>query len=225
VRSGTIIQRYKRVFSHGTVISFGIFIFAFLLFLFYALQIISGNDSNFDQVILQYLDRLESDGHTRIARIFTFFGTGTFLIPVYLFIAICCARTKRVIIGIMILELALGSAVFGAIMKEIFKRPRPLLKYMDSAGGFSFPSGHSLGAFTLCGILVLILWESNCPKFVKWILFLVTFLFSILVGLSRVYLHVHYASDVIGSFCVSVLWFALYCFYVQLIDGAGKSES
>jgi undecaprenyl-diphosphatase len=218
MQESILLKHYKKVFSKSILHSFGFFILFSLLFLFFAQSYISDTQASLDETVLNSLDRFSCSACTKLARCISFFGTGGFLIPVYLCLSMYYIFSKRIIIAIIILELALGSLIMGLILKLIFKRPRPVLNHLDSAGGFSFPSGHSLGAFTLSGILIFLLWKSSLPNSVKWILYLLSIFAAIAVGLSRIYLHVHYASDVIGSLCATIIWFMLYHIYMRLID-------
>lgn len=96
------------------------------------------------------------------------------------------------------------------LLKEIIHRPRPEGFRLISETGYSFPSGHSMIAMAFYGLLVWMVWTYEQDRFVKY---LCTIGFSLCigaVGLSRVYLGVHYASDVLAGFCVSLAWLAVY---------------
>jgi undecaprenyl-diphosphatase len=80
---------------------------------------------------------------------------------------------------------------------------------IQNVTGFSFPSGHSFSAFTFFGILIYIVWKSNLTKLWKYLLSVFFVLFASLVAFSRVYLHVHYPSDVVAGFCLSMLWLCI----------------
>lgn len=218
MRDNIILKHYRKVFSQSILHCLGIFILLCLIFILFAETYNSNAQAALDKYVLKSLDSYSCFKCTKIAHWISFFGTGSFLIPVYLCLFTYYVFTRRVVIAIMVFELAIGSLIMGLILKQVFRRPRPLLNHLDGAGGFSFPSGHSLGAFTLCGILIFLLWKSNFPKIVKWVLYSLSFLMAISVGLSRIYLHVHYASDVIGSLYATIIWFLLYYIYIQLID-------
>jgi undecaprenyl-diphosphatase len=94
------------------------------------------------------------------------------------------------------------------LFKGIFKRDRPLEPLTAKATSFSYPNGHSFSAFTFSGTIIYLIWSANITKVWKWTWSIVSFLFAMLIGLSRIYLHVHYASDVIAGFCLSVVWLA-----------------
>ncbi len=110
----------------------------------------------------------------------------------------CCA----VNLGLVVL--------INQVLKFIIQRPRPDGFRLAAATGFSFPSGHSMVAMAFFGLLAWFVWRYEKDRRQR-VLLLIAFAFIIfMVGLSRVYLGVHYASDVIGGFCLSIIWLALY---------------
>lgn len=96
------------------------------------------------------------------------------------------------------------------ILKEIVHRPRPDGFRLISETGYSFPSGHSMIAMAFYGLLIWMVWNYERDKTVKYTCMLGFTLCVIAVGISRVYLGVHYASDVLAGFCVSLAWLAVY---------------
>ena len=107
------------------------------------------------------------------------------------------------------------SLLLGLVLKEIFRRPRPALEHLDAAGGYSFPSAHTLGGFTFCGIMIYLVMQMRLSLAVKIILAITLFLFACLIGISRIYLHTHYASDTLASLCAAIFWLGL--FYILAI--------
>ena len=95
-------------------------------------------------------------------------------------------------------------------LKFVVQRPRPEGFRLADATGFSFPSGHSMVAMAVFGLLAWYVWryEKN-PRRRAVLLVLLGFV-VVMVGVSRIYLGVHYASDVLGGFCMSLVWLALY---------------
>ncbi|MDQ6815353.1 MAG: phosphatase PAP2 family protein, partial [Bacteroidota bacterium] len=88
--------------------------------------------------------------------------------------------------------------------------PHPLIA---NVSGFSFPSGHSFSSFTFVGMIIYMLWQSKVSRPVKYAGTTALFILATIIAFSRVYLQVHYASDVIAGFCLSFVWLAL-CIYV-----------
>ena len=110
----------------------------------------------------------------------------------------CCALN-------LVLVVALNQT-----LKFLIQRPRPEGFALAAETGFSFPSGHSMAAMAFFGLLVWIVWHYKRDRAMRWMCAGAFSLIIVLIGLSRIYLGVHYASDVIGGFCVSLAWLALY---------------
>ena len=91
-------------------------------------------------------------------------------------------------------------------------------------GNFSFPSGHATSALIFYGLCAYLLWKSKIPKVWKWVSAVILFLFSLLIGFSRVYLRVHYASDVLAGFCVGSAWLILIIFILEKLKKKSDKE-
>ena len=101
-------------------------------------------------------------------------------------------------------------AGINSVLKKLIRRPRPSIEHLVVADGFSFPSGHSASSMAFYGLLIYWIWK-NC-KNVMLRNVLVAFLgFIILaIGTSRIYLGVHYPSDVIGGFSFAIFYLSIY---------------
>jgi undecaprenyl-diphosphatase len=109
----------------------------------------------------------------------------------------------------------LGSELLNLFLKMIFHRSRPILHRIIDANGFSFPSGHSMAAFAMYGILSFLLWR-HIPSRLGRIILLIGSAFVIwMIGISRIYLGVHYPSDVLGGFLASGCWLAASIWFYQ----------
>lgn len=95
-------------------------------------------------------------------------------------------------------------------LKYVVHRPRPEGFRLISEVGYSFPSGHSMVSMAFYGLCAWMVWTYERDKIIRWLCCLGFATTVVIVGLSRVYLGVHYASDVIAGFCVSLAWLAIY---------------
>jgi undecaprenyl-diphosphatase len=77
---------------------------------------------------------------------------------------------------------------------------------LQEAKGLSFPSGHALMSFAFYGLFIYLTWEGVENKVWKFILIFMLLLTIFFIGLSRIYLRVHYATDVIAGFCLGLIW-------------------
>ena len=98
-----------------------------------------------------------------------------------------------------------GSALLNLGSKRFFQRDRPSLwESIAPESTFSFPSGHAMGSMTLAAVAVLLAWRTRW----RWPVALAAVAFVLLVGLSRLYLGVHYPSDVVAGWAAGLAWVA-----------------
>lgn len=125
----------------------------------------------------------------------------------------------------LVLALALNQA-----LKAIVQRPRPDGFRLAEVSGFSFPSGHSMVAMAFFGLLIWFVWHYEKDNMRRILLSIALSIVIAMIGLSRIYLGVHYASDVIAGFCLSLIWLVFFTKVIAplIMDGerAGrKGES
>ena len=117
--------------------------------------------------------------------------------------------------------LMLGNLTLAGILivtfKNIYQRPRPEILHLVEEKGFSFPSGHSLAVTIMVGTLIVILSQRIKDQLWKRIVQILLGLYLVSVLISRVYLGVHYPSDVLASLCVGLgVLFIEFPFYDKL---------
>ncbi|MCC6110020.1 MAG: phosphatase PAP2 family protein [Denitrobacterium sp.] len=100
--------------------------------------------------------------------------------------------------------------VLNQAIKFAVARPRPDGFRLVAETGYSFPSGHSMVAMAFFGLLVWMVWHYGRNRFTRWFGAVGFSAVIALIGFSRVYLGVHYASDVIAGFCISLAWLAVF---------------
>lgn len=99
-----------------------------------------------------------------------------------------------------------GAGGLNQLFKFLFQRPRPTVEHLVIQGGYSFPSGHSMGSVIIYGALVFLIVRFSGNRRLKWLSFSLASMLILLIGLSRIYLGVHFPSDVIGGFSLGAAW-------------------
>lgn len=171
-------------------------------------QYITGQVAGMDQAAFSLAAAVRSAGLTSFFQLLTHFGNATFLAPFGVVLIVALFLKKRRLESVVIL-LSLGvSEVVNEILKLIFARPRPVgFNLIDLPDSFSFPSGHAMIApgFYLMLALLIARWyeEKSWSAYVQP----VVFVFVVLLAASRVYLGVHFLSDVLTGFCLSMCWY------------------
>ncbi len=150
---------------------------------------------------------LISDFVTPIAKFITNFGGAIFLavLTIVLFILI---KNKK--IGISIFSNLVIITALNQLLKNILHRPRPTEYRIIEETGYSFPSGHSMISMAFYGYLIYLIYKYVKNKYVKWISMALLSLLICSIGISRIYLGVHYTSDVLGGFLISISYLVIY---------------
>lgn len=150
---------------------------------------------------------LISDFATPIAKLITNFGGALVLIGTTIVLVISIKNRK---IGLSIVA-NLGIVTgLNIVLKQIVQRPRPTEYRIVNETGYSFPSGHSMVSMAFYGFLIYLIYKYVKNQYLK--IGLITFLSILIIsiGISRIYLGVHYTSDVMAGFCISVSYLVLY---------------
>jgi undecaprenyl-diphosphatase len=162
---------------------------------------------SFDSSIISSVQGMEAPAMTTIMKFFTFIGAG---LPIVI-IAVLTLIILYFILGhrrelILFTTAVIGSALLNVLLKLMFHRPRPDIHRIIEATGFSFPSGHAMAAFSLYATLIFLLWKNAATGSARVLLVLIGSAFIAAIGLSRIYLGVHYPSDVISGYLASGFW-------------------
>lgn len=186
-----------------------LFIVTFFAFTYITDVVVVDKDYDIDLCLQSYVDAHRSPAATWFFIRITIFGSHLFLIPAYLILIAIFLNKRRKHAAINIFAVGLSSTAILFLIKEIFKRHRPYNPLVHGVNGFSFPSGHSFSGFTFYGVIIYLIWRSGIQKWKKIVISSVLVVFASTIAYSRVYLRVHYPSDVIAGFCLSIIWLIL----------------
>ena len=144
---------------------------------------------------------------TKICKIITFFGSvpGIILVSIFLLFLV---KNKKELFSLYIAITC--STILNIILKWLINRPRPDLIHLVVENSSSFPSGHAMASCTFYGYLIIMLWNLDCQK--KWKMIGITLLstFILAIGYTRIYLNVHYVSDVLAGYLISFIYLILF---------------
>jgi membrane-associated phospholipid phosphatase len=192
--------------SSGVFVVTLLFAASLLVFAYIADENVIEKNNQFDNAVIAYVIAHTSPLLVKVMLAVTFFGSSQFLLPAYiLLIALLIWKNKKAI-ATDISIIAISSTLVMFLLKVYFKRHRPSSTLVKTIVGYSFPSGHSVSSFIFCSILAYLLWKTNISSFKKYTLSLLLLLCTIAIGLSRVILMVHFATDVIAGFCFGIAW-------------------
>ena len=160
-----------------------------------------------DLAVFDRLQKLPNARRNRFMVAITFLGTHKFLVPAnLLLIFYFLAVARQTWLSIRVLAIGLSSLILMLFLKWLFARKRPLSPLLQAARGLSFPSGHAIMSMSFYGLLIYYVLHSPLPSWVVVVLTVLLIILIMLIGFSRVYLRVHYASDVLAGFIIGLIW-------------------
>jgi len=157
---------------------------------------------------------LISDFVTPIAKFITNFGGAIFLSIATIALLLLIKNKK---IGLSIFSNIVIITILNQLLKRILRRPRPTEFRIVEETGYSFPSGHSMVSMAFYGYLIYLIYRYIKNKYIKWLLIVLLSILICLIGISRIYLGVHYTSDVLGGFLLSISYLVVYISLIKKI--------
>ncbi|MBK5484518.1 phosphatase PAP2 family protein [Peribacillus sp. TH16] len=180
---------------------------------------------NFDRAVISFVQGLESPFLTTIMKVFTFIGSSSSIIILSLLVLFYLYKVLKHRLELVLFSaVVVGSTLLNLILKLFFQRARPDLHRLIEIGGYSFPSGHAMNAFTLYGILTFLLWRHISTMWGRTLLILFSVMMILTIGISRIYLGVHYPSDIIGGYLGSGCWLAISIWVFQKYKESQKNK-
>ena len=155
-----------------------------------------------------------NNGLTSFFKLITDLASTKFLILVS-FLLLIFIRDKYLVFT-FISCLIINSCLIG-LAKNLLRRTRPNINRLVNEKGYSYPSGHTMSATSLYGITILLVIVSNTVLPIKILLISLFVILILLIGFSRIYLGVHYFSDVIGGLLLASSYIFLYSYLIHFI--------
>lgn len=180
----------------------GLFIVADMIF--------EDKNLSFDEKVFDLIKPWVTTTLTTFMQVITFIGSQNFLLPANI-ILICyyIFLKPNKTTALKIATISISSVVVMFSIKLFLQRERPLVPLIAKVHGYSFPSGHTFTSVTFYGIIAYIIHKNVKNIYLRWLAIGSLVALVILVGISRVYLKLHYASDVIAGFCLGLIWLLL----------------
>ena len=182
---------------------------------FLLVALLKSSFTTVDAKVNLWATSIQTSSFTAIAKIVAYIFDTTALLAISLLIAVYLFYKNYRINSVLLLGAMGGDAAIVAITKTLVHSARPLNGLMHDAGS-SFPSGHTAGSIVLCGLLTYFgwqYWKSPKAKALSGALFVAT---TFVVGFDRVYLNVHWFSDVLGGCLLGIFWLTFFILTFQL---------
>ena len=188
-----IIKNYKWI----------IFFLFFVIFLAIAEDVFEQEIFEFDSVVYNFLVNNRNEALNNFFKIITQFGSALFLIIITI-LCIIFIRDKKY--KILVPANLVTIAIINIVLKNFFLRPRPNELRLIEETGYSFPSGHAMASTAFYGLLIYIVHEKVENKILRNTICIMLGLLILLISISRIYVGVHYTSDVIAGTCFSIAY-------------------
>ncbi len=186
-----------------------IFIGCFAIFFYFTWEVFRMKDDMLDRAAFAWAAAHQSDQMTGFLKFVTYFASKRFLLSVPSVLVVFFFLFKKWRwFSAYILTAVLGSFLLNQYLKNNFGRLRPETAFYHQSG-FSFPSGHAMIGAAFYGILVYLVWKNIRNFWLRWTLILALVIWELLIAYSRIYLNVHYATDVLAGLSAGIFWCAL----------------
>ena len=202
-----IFDRVRGALSSILLMGIALAIAMILLFAWLADEVLEGETKSFDENVREFVHQLASPALTALMRVVTILGSTGFLITLGVIIAIIfliIGWRRRIILFAVTMA---GAAILNVTLKASFHRIRPV-PFFDTPlpNSYSFPSGHALFSFCFYGVLAALIAHRRRPAAARIIVWSLATLLILLIGCSRIYLGVHYPSDVLAGYVAALIW-------------------
>ena len=202
-----------------------LFIAALIIFSIFAYRVLRWQNHEFDFFVFDKVALLVTPVTTSFIQGITFLGNHNFLVPVNLLLIVYFLFIKKhKWYSIKVPVIALGGLLLMTLLKQLFNRPRPLIPLLEPVKGLSFPSGHAMMSVSFYGLLILLVWEYIANRFWKWLLTSLLVMLILLIGFSRIYLRLHYFSDVMAGFAAGIIWLSICVGIIGKMERFSKNE-
>lgn len=163
----------------------------------------------FDLSILELLHRNTSPIIFKIMKFISFIGSWKILLPGTAILIVYLLNKRQYYSSKLLLINILGSYIINFILKNLFQRTRPLEFFRVEQSGLSFPSGHSMVTMSMYLAIAYLLTKDRENTSKRKLIYGLSTLLILLMGISRVYLGVHWPTDIIGGYIMGYLFFNL----------------
>jgi undecaprenyl-diphosphatase len=187
----------------------------------------------FDANVLPHLRRAEDPAVPLgpawllpLARDLTALGSVPVLTLAVLLVMGLLALERRSAMLALVFAAGVGALLLTTFLKDLFHRPRPeIVPWLTAAQGPSFPSGHALGSAAVYVTMAALLARTSSRPAVKAYFLACGLVATLLIGASRVYLGVHYPTDVLGGWTIGICWAVLCWSAASLLQRRGRVEA
>lgn len=183
-----------------------LFLVPLILFALLAEDVAEQEVLPFDRPVMLWLHSGSTPWLTAVMEAVTQLG-GLVVVPVAaVVVATALWRRGSRTSAVLLAAAVVGSTLLNSVLKAVFRRARPdFWEHLVTENSYSFPSGHAMATMSLAAALVVLAWGTRW----RWATVMAGAVYVLAVGISRMYLGVHYPSDILAGWCVALVWVAV----------------
>ncbi len=196
------------------IVAFVMFVIPTVLFVELADEVLEQETTVVDESILRTINTYQSPTLDIIVTATTDLGYVWWVGFFTLIALMICVKNKRYVSALIVTVGIVGSAIINLLLKGMFQRDRPQLwERLVTENSFSFPSGHAMASASLAAVIVVLLWPTRW----RWYAVAGGVCYMIYIGFTRMYLGVHYPTDVAAGWLVAIAWVTLSTIIIKRI--------
>ena len=190
------MKEFMKKYGKWLILAALVFVFAFI-----TREVLQKELTGFDTAVYNFISKFENPLLTEIFKFLSFLSSGTFIVLLSIALFFIFKSKKY---GLLSLCNLVFIVILNQTLKLFFSRPRPFEWMLIEETGYSFPSGHAMVSAAFYGMLIYLIWQTKLKTKYKKIWTIVLALLIFFIGLSRIYLGVHYTSDILAGFTLSL---------------------
>lgn len=199
------VPKPTALFEAAIVASLAVAVLCLFLFVWLGSEVVAGDTQRFDQAIRAWVHQFASTGMTRAMHAVSLLGYEALIFEVVIaFIVFAMLRWKRAALWLAVAMV--GSVLLDAALKYAYHRVRPEAFFGSPAKYYSFPSGHALSSLCFYGVMAGLLSARAKSVWLRVVIWVIAATLVVAIGLSRIYLGVHYPSDVLAGYLAATVW-------------------
>lgn len=201
-----VASKPRALIGATLLVSLGISAAALALFAALAEEVFEGDAARFDHHVRAMVHSLAGPALTSAMLAISFLGSPVFLASLFVALILIFVVVKWLRAALWFAAAMAGALVLDVTLKLLFHRVRPMAFFGAEPHSYSFPSGHALGSFCFYGVLAGLLAHRISSALARIALWTSAGLLITAIGFSRIYLGVHYPTDVVAGYLAGTVW-------------------
>ena len=214
-----MLPKQSKLSSIQNIVLFASSLIAICIFYQLSLLLLNGKIGAFDErgyfLIRQYASPIAD----KLMRWATFLGDTKFVVfPVIGLFIYYTFITPKKWDAITVLVISIGGTAVNMLLKHLYGRERPVHEHMVEVTNLSFPSGHAMFSMAFYGALIYFIIKADPKPIIKMMSIMILIALILSIGISRVYLGVHYTSDIVAGFSAGYIWLVAVLVAMQWLE-------